>query len=161
VILNALHGRALPVYGDGLNVRDWLYVGDHCEAIATVLERGAVGGTYNIGGMNEMSNIAVVETICAILDEWRPRPGPHRELIQYVKDRPGHDRRYAIDCRRLTGELGWRPAETFATGIRRTVRWYLDNMAWVEAIESGAYREWMDRNYGGREVAAAGGGGAR
>jgi dTDP-glucose 4,6-dehydratase len=158
MVLNALHGKPLPVYGDGLNVRDWLYVGDHCSAIAAVLARGSVGHTYNIGGLNEMPNIAVVQTICDILDSLQPATRPRRELITYVKDRPGHDRRYAIDCTKLTTELGWKPQESFATGIRKTIEWYLANMPWVEAITSGAYREWIDRNYAGRhqEPAAAG-----
>ena len=155
MVLNALRGKPLPVYGDGLNVRDWLYVGDHCSAIATVLAKGCVGETYNIGGLNEMSNIAVVEMICDILDEWQPNARSRRELITYVKDRPGHDRRYAIDCGKLTAELRWKPQETFASGIRKTVAWYLENMPWVEAITSGAYREWIDRNYGGREAPTA------
>lgn len=155
MVLNALKGKPLPVYGDGLNVRDWLYVGDHCAAIATVLAKGRPGETYNIGGLSEMSNIAVVETICDILDESRPHPHSRRELITYVKDRPGHDRRYAIDCSKATAELGWKPQETFASGIRKTVAWYLDNMPWVEAITSGAYREWIDRNYADRETHAA------
>jgi dTDP-glucose 4,6-dehydratase len=154
MVLNALHGKPLPVYGDGLNVRDWLYVGDHCAAIATVLAKGRPGETYNVGGLNEMSNIAVVETICGILDELQPSARPRRELITYVKDRPGHDRRYAIDCSKATAELGWRPQETFSSGIRKTVAWYLDNLAWVEAITSGAYREWIDRNYGDRATHA-------
>jgi dTDP-glucose 4,6-dehydratase len=155
MVLNALKGKPLPVYGDGLNVRDWLYVGDHCSAIAAVLAKGRVGETYNVGGLNEMSNIAVVEMICDILDEWRPNGRSRRELITYVKDRPGHDRRYAIDCSKLTAELGWKPEETFASGIRKTVAWYLENMPWVEAITSGAYREWIDRNYAGRETQPA------
>jgi dTDP-glucose 4,6-dehydratase len=155
MVLNALHGKPLPIYGDGLNVRDWLYVGDHCAAIATVLAKGRPGETYNVGGLNEMSNIAVVETICDILDELQPSARPRRELITYVKDRPGHDRRYAIDCSKATAELGWKPQETFSSGIRKTVAWYLDNLPWVEAITSGAYREWIDRNYGDRETYAA------
>jgi dTDP-glucose 4,6-dehydratase len=155
MVLNALHGKPLPVYGDGLNVRDWLYVGDHCAAIATVLAKGRSGETYNVGGLNEMSNIAVVETICDILDELQPSARPRRELITYVKDRPGHDRRYAIDCSKATAELGWKPQETFSSGIRKTVAWYLDNLPWVEAITSGAYREWIDRNYGDRATHAA------
>ncbi len=155
MVLNALKGKPLPVYGDGLNVRDWLYVGDHCAAIATVLAKGRPGETYNIGGLNEMSNIAVVETICDILDESRPHTHSRRELITFVKDRPGHDRRYAIDCSKATAELGWKPQETFSSGIRKTVAWYLDNMPWVEAITSGAYREWIDRNYADRETHAA------
>ncbi len=155
MVLNALHGKPLPVYGDGLNVRDWLYVGDHCAAIAAVLKKGRPGETYNIGGMNEMANIEVVQAICDILDERRPAAASRRELITYVKDRPGHDRRYAIDCRKLTAELGWKPQETFSSGIRKTIAWYLDNMSWVEAISSGAYREWIDRNYAGRETHVA------
>jgi dTDP-glucose 4,6-dehydratase len=155
MVLNALHGKPLPVYGDGLNVRDWLYVGDHCAAIAAVLKKGRPGETYNIGGMNEMANIEVVQAICDILDELRPAAASRRELITYVKDRPGHDRRYAIDCRKLTAELGWKPQETFSSGIRKTIAWYLDNMSWVEAISSGAYREWINRNYAGRETHVA------
>ncbi len=161
MVLNALHGKPLPVYGDGLNVRDWLYVGDHCAAIAAVLAKGRPGETYNIGGMNEMANIEVVQTICDILDELRAATASRRELITYVKDRPGHDRRYAIDCRKLTAELGWTPQETFASGIRKTIAWYLDNMSWVEAISSGAYREWIDRNYAGRETHATATGSAQ
>jgi dTDP-glucose 4,6-dehydratase len=160
MVLNALHGKPLPVYGDGLNVRDWLYVGDHCAAIAAVLAKGRPGETYNIGGMNEMANIEVVQTICDILDELRPAAS-RRELITYVKDRPGHDRRYAIDCRKLTAELGWTPQETFSSGIRKTIGWYLDNMSWVEAISSGSYREWIDRNYAGRETHATATGSAQ
>jgi dTDP-glucose 4,6-dehydratase len=149
VIHNALSGKPLPIYGDGLNVRDWLYVGDHCAAIRRVLEAGLPGETYNIGGWNEKPNIEIVKTICALLDELRADPnGPHERLIGYVADRPGHDRRYAIDARKIERELGWRPAETFATGIRKTVRWYLDNPSWVEHVTSGAYRDWIDRNYG-------------
>jgi dTDP-glucose 4,6-dehydratase len=160
MILNALHGKPLPVYGDGLNVRDWLYVGDHCSAIAAVLAEGRPGETYNVGGLNEMANISVVQTICDILDELLPSEyhaaaQPRRALITYVKDRPGHDRRYAIDCSKLTAELGWKPQESFASGIRKTVEWYLGNMPWVEAITSGAYREWIDRNYAGRETQTA------
>jgi dTDP-glucose 4,6-dehydratase len=152
MVLNALDGKPLPVYGDGLNVRDWLYVGDHCSAIAAVLAKGRPGETYNVGGLNEMANIVVVQTICDILDELRPGAGSRRELIIYVKDRPGHDRRYAIDCSKLTTELGWTPQESFSSGIRKTIAWYLGNMPWVEAITSGAYREWIDRNYAGRET---------
>jgi dTDP-glucose 4,6-dehydratase len=157
MVLNALKGKPLPVYGDGLNVRDWLYVGDHCAAITTVLAGGRPGETYNVGGLNEMSNITVVQTICDILDELLPdelHPGTRarRELITYVKDRPGHDRRYAIDCRKVISELGWKPQETFSSGIRKTVAWYLENMSWVEAITSGTYRDWIDRNYAAREA---------
>ncbi len=149
VIVNALAGKALPVYGDGRQIRDWLYVGDHCAAIRTVLARGTVGQTYNIGGWNEQANIDIVRTVCALLDELRPDPaGAHERLIAFVKDRPGHDRRYAIDARKIERELGWRPAETFATGIRKTVQWYLDHADWVAAVQSGAYREWLDRHYG-------------
>ncbi|MEW6705591.1 MAG: dTDP-glucose 4,6-dehydratase [Pseudomonadota bacterium] len=149
MIVNALAGKPLPVYGDGQNVRDWLYVRDHCSAIRAVLARGRVGETYNIGGWNEKANIEIVQTICALLDELKPDPaGPYRRLITYVKDRPGHDRRYAIDARKIERELGWRPAETFDTGIRKTVQWYLEHGDWVAAVQSGAYREWVDRQYG-------------
>lgn len=155
MIVNALAGKPLPIYGDGLNVRDWLYVGDHCAAIRTVLARGTVGETYNIGGWNEMPNVDIVRTVCALLDELRPDPaGSHARLITYVKDRPGHDRRYAIDARKIERELGWRPAETFASGIRKTVRWYLDHADWVANVQSGAYRDWVTANYAGRGVAA-------
>ncbi|MBI5936856.1 MAG: dTDP-glucose 4,6-dehydratase [Betaproteobacteria bacterium] len=151
MILNATQGKPLPIYGDGMNVRDWLYVGDHCTAIREVLARGRLGETYNIGGWNEKPNIEIVKTVCALLDEMRPDPaGPHARLLSYVKDRPGHDRRYAIDARKIERELGWRPAETFDTGIRKTVRWYLDNLDWVEHIASGEYRNWVSTNYGGR-----------
>ena len=151
VIANALAGKALPIYGDGMNVRDWLYVSDHCAAIRRVLEAGRPGETYNIGGWNEKPNLDIVHTICALLDELRPdAAGPHARLITYVKDRPGHDRRYAIDARRIERELGWRPAETFETGIRKTVAWYLDNQAWVEHVTSGVYRDWVGQNYGDR-----------
>ena len=161
MVLNALHGKPLPVYGDGLNVRDWLYVGDHCSAITAVLAKGRLGETYNVGGLNEMSNIAVVQAICDILDELRPASRRRRELITYVSDRPGHDRRYAIDCRKLIAELGWKPQESFVSGIRKTVEWYLANMPWAEAITSGAYREWIDRNYIDRETHAAAAGSAQ
>ena len=151
MIVNALAGRPLPVYGDGLNVRDWLYVGDHCAAIREVLARGRVGETYNIGGCNEMMNIEIVRAVCALLDELRPDPaGSRSRLITYVKDRPGHDRRYAIDARKIERELGWRPAETFASGMRKTVRWYLDHPDWVADVQSGAYREWVAANYAAR-----------
>ena len=149
MIVNALAGKPLPVYGDGLNVRDWLYVTDHCSAIRAVLARGRPGETYNIGGWNEKTNVEIVRTVCALLDELRPDPaGPHARLITFVKDRPGHDRRYAIDARKIERELGWRPAETFETGLRKTVQWYLDHAAWVARVQSGAYREWVDRHYG-------------
>jgi len=151
VIVNALAGKPLPVYGDGRQVRDWLYVKDHCSSIRAVLERGRVGETYNVGGWNEKPNIEIVGTICALLDELRPDPaGSYRRLITHVADRPGHDRRYAIDARKLERELGWRPAETFETGIRKTVRWYLDNPAWVAHVQSGRYRDWVATNYGER-----------
>ena len=150
VIANALAGKPLPIYGDGLNIRDWLYVGDHCDAIRQVLLRGRLGETYNVGGWNEQTNIDIVRQICAILDELHPGSPvtPHASLITYVKDRPGHDRRYAIDARKLESELGWRPAETFVSGIRKTVQWYLANQEWVAQIQSGAYREWISRQYG-------------
>ena len=150
MIHNALAGRALPVYGDGLNVRDWLYVEDHCSALMRVLEAGRVGQTYNVGGCNEVRNIDVVHTLCELLDELRPRAaGSYRELITFVADRPGHDRRYAIDAGKIGRELGWAPAETFASGLRRTVQWYLDHAGWVEHVTSGAYRDWVDLQYGG------------
>ena len=153
MIVNALAGKPLPVYGDGMNVRDWLYVGDHCAAIREVLARGTVGETYNIGGCNEMPNLEIVHAVCALLDEMRPDPaGSHARLVTYVTDRPGHDRRYAIDARRIERELGWRPAETFASGIRKTVRWYLDHTEWVANVQSGAYREWVSANYRGRDA---------
>jgi len=149
MILNATRGQPLPVYGDGMNVRDWLYVTDHCSAIRTVLAQGKSGETYNVGGWNEMPNIGIVKTVCALLDEMHPDPaGPHERLIAYVKDRPGHDRRYAIDAGKIHRELGWQPAETFETGIRKTVRWYLDNRAWVDGVVSGEYRRWVDVQYG-------------
>ncbi|MBS0315651.1 MAG: dTDP-glucose 4,6-dehydratase [Proteobacteria bacterium] len=150
MIVNALAGKPLPVYGDGMQVRDWLYVGDHCSAIRRVLEAGRVGETYNVGGWNEKPNIAIVRTICALLDELRPRADgrPYAEQISYVTDRPGHDRRYAIDARRIERELGWRPAETFDTGIRKTVEWYLAHEPWVRNVQSGAYRDWVAKHYG-------------
>ena len=153
MIVNALAGKPLPVYGDGLNVRDWLYVGDHCSAIREVLARGRSGETYNIGGWNELANIEIVRTVCGLLDALRPDPAGSRErLIAHVTDRPGHDRRYAIDARKIERELGWRPAETFASGIRKTVEWYLDNPAWLANVQSGAYRDWVSRNYAEREA---------
>ena len=148
MISNALAGKPLPVYGDGLNIRDWLYVGDHCAAIAEVLARGRVGETYNVGGWNEKTNLEVVHTLCNLLDELKPKPlGSYREQITFVTDRPGHDRRYAIDARKLEKELGWRPAETFETGLRKTVQWYLDNQAWVQDVTSGEYRNWLATQY--------------
>ena len=149
VIVNALAGKPLPIYGDGLQVRDWLYVGDHCSAIRAVLERGRLGETYNIGGGNEMTNRDIVHRICALLDELRPDPaGPYARLITHVKDRPGHDRRYAIDARKVERELGWKPAETFDTGIRKTVAWYLAHADWVAEVQSGSYRDWVAAQYG-------------
>jgi len=151
MIVNALAGKALPVYGDGMQVRDWLYVKDHCSAIRRVLEAGRPGETYNIGGWNEKPNIEIVRTICALLDELRPdAAGAHARLISHVADRPGHDRRYAIDASKIERELGWRPAETFETGIRKTVTWYLDHAEWVAHVQSGSYREWIDHQYGAR-----------
>jgi dTDP-glucose 4,6-dehydratase len=150
IILNALNGKPLPIYGDGLNVRDWLYVGDHCEAISLVLENGRVGETYNVGGDSEMHNIDVVTTICSIMDEVHPKGAPHNRLITFVEDRPGHDRRYAVDVSKLKNELGWTQSETFATGIRRTVEWYLSNSAWIQEVTSGDYRNWIAANYEAR-----------
>jgi dTDP-glucose 4,6-dehydratase len=154
MIVNALAGKPLPVYGDGQQVRDWLYVKDHASAIREVLERGRLGETYNVGGWNEKPNIEIVQTVCALLDEMKPDAGgSYSRLISYVTDRPGHDRRYAIDARKLERELGWKPAETFDTGIRKTVRWYLDNTEWVQNVQSGSYREWLGRNYADRSAA--------
>ena len=150
VILNARAGKPLPIYGDGQQIRDWLYVKDHCSAIRRVLEAGQLGETYNVGGWNEKANLDVVHTICALLDELSPRADgqSYAEQITFVTDRPGHDRRYAIDARKLERELGWKPAETFETGIRKTVQWYLDNNEWTNNVTSGAYREWTDKQYG-------------
>jgi len=154
MICNALAGEPLPVYGDGLQVRDWLYVGDHCDALRRILERGRAGHTYNIGGANERRNIDVVRTLCAILDRERPRAsGSYAAQIAFVKDRPGHDRRYAIDGSKLRAELGWAPAQTFESGLASTVRWYLDHAEWVEEVTSGAYRTWVETNYARRGVA--------
>ena len=149
VILNAINGKPLPIYGDGQQVRDWLYVGDHCSAICQVLANGKLGETYNIGGWNEKTNIDVVKTICSILDELKPQSDgkKYADQIIFVKDRLGHDRRYAIDASKLERELGWRPAETFDTGIRKTVQWYLDNPAWVDSVVSGSYRDWVQKQY--------------
>ena len=149
VILNAINNKPLPIYGDGQQVRDWLYVGDHCSAICAVLAKGRLGQTYNIGGCNEKTNIDVVKTICQILNDIQPRPDgkSYTEQIIFVKDRPGHDRRYAIDASKIELELGWRPAETFDTGIRKTVQWYLDNPIWVEGVVSGSYRDWLKKQY--------------
>lgn len=155
VILNAMEGKPLPVYGDGKNVRDWLYVEDHCAAIWRILRKGVPGRTYNVGGDCEMKNIDVVRSVCAALEELLPSPGNpalkgrgYEDLITFVKDRPGHDRRYAIDFTRVKRELGWRPSVDFAGGILRTVRWYLDNPGWVKNVKTGAYRKWLDKNYG-------------
>jgi dTDP-glucose 4,6-dehydratase len=149
MIVNALAGKPLPVYGDGMQVRDWLYVSDHCCAIRTVLEKGRVGETYNVGGWNEKPNIEIVHTICALLDELQPSAdGPYARLVTHVKDRPGHDRRYAIDARKIERELGWRPAETFETGLRKTVQWYLAHRDWVADVQSGGYRDWLATQYG-------------
>ena len=149
VIQNALGGKPLPVYGDGQQIRDWLYVTDHCSAIRRVLEAGRLGETYNIGGWNEMANLQVVHTLCALLDEMQPRADgkSYAQQITFIKDRPGHDRRYAIDASKIEKELGWKPAETFASGIRKTVRWYLDNQQWAQNVTSGAYREWVQKQY--------------
>lgn len=162
IITNALAGKSLPIYGDGQQIRDWLYVTDHCSAIRTVLAKGKLGEVYNVGGWNEMPNIQIVHTLCDLLDElvplgsreWGAGSGKtsYRELIAYVTDRPGHDRRYAIDARKIECDLGWRPAETFDTGIRKTVEWYLANQEWVRNVQSGAYREWLDKNYANRVV---------
>jgi len=149
ILLNAIGGKPLPIYGDGLNVRDWLYVGDHCSAIRAVLAKGRPGEVYNIGGRAEMTNLAVVKTLCALLDTLHPGSPvtPHEKLITYVKDRPGHDRRYAMNADKLERELGWRPAESFESGIGKTVRWYLDNTAWTSRVASGAYRDWVAQHY--------------
>lgn len=151
MILNAHRGKPLPVYGDGQNVRDWLYVGDHCEAIRVVLARGKPGETYNIGGWNEKKNLEIVDAVCSLLDELSPNDPvvPHRGLVTFVKDRPGHDRRYAIDARKIERELHWRPKETFETGIRKTVRWYLEHADWVREVTSGDYRKWIATQYSG------------
>ncbi|HVT96127.1 MAG TPA: dTDP-glucose 4,6-dehydratase [Acidobacteriaceae bacterium] len=152
IILNALEGKPLPVYGDGQNVRDWLFVGDHCTAIRTVLAKGKPGETYNVGGNSERANLDVVTEICNLLDELRPNPalGARTNLIRFVADRPGHDRRYAIDARKIQRELGWTPTVTFEEGLRRTVQWYLNNKTWIENVQTGAYREWIRGNYEAR-----------
>ena len=154
MIVNALAGKPLPVYGDGQQIRDWLYVKDHCSAICRVLEAGQVGEVYNIGGWNEKPNIEIVHTVCTLLDELRARADgkSYREQITYVTDRPGHDRRYAIDASKIERELGWKPAETFETGIRKTVEWYLDHQEWVANVQSCAYREWVEKNYAERNA---------
>lgn len=152
MILNALDGKPLPVYGDGLNIRDWLFVRDHCEAICQVLEKGTLGEVYNVGGINEIKNIDVVTTICRKLDALRPRADgqPYESQITYVTDRPGHDRRYAIDPTKIQRDIGWSPAETFESGIDKTVRWYLESTDWIDTVRSGAYRDWINTNYAGR-----------
>ena len=163
MIINAVQGRPLPVYGDGLNVRDWLYVGDHCAAVRLVLHKGRPGETYNVGGNSEKTNLEVVKTICTILDELRPlrslpithNPSPiarYSSLVTFVRDRPGHDRRYAMDAGKMAAEFGWKPGERFETGVRKTVQWYLDHMDWVQNVTSGAYRNWIDLNYGSRKI---------
>ena len=149
MIVNALAAKPLPVYGDGQQIRDWLYVKDHCAAIRVVLDRGRVGETYNVGGWNEKANLDIVHAVCALLDEMQPRGDakPYASQISFVTDRPGHDRRYAIDAQKISQELGWKPAETFASGLRKTVRWYLDNPQWVKEVQSGAYRDWVAQQY--------------
>ena len=149
VIVNALAGKVLPVYGDGQQIRDWLFVMDHCSAIRQVLEAGVLGETYNVGGWNEKTNLAIVHNVCALLDELRPQQDGKKycEQVAFVTDRPGHDQRYAIDARKIERELGWKPAETFETGIRKTVQWYLDNQDWMANVQSGAYRKWVETNY--------------
>lgn len=149
VILNALNGKPLPIYGDGQQIRDWLYVSDHCSAIRRVLEKGKIGETYNVGGWNEKANLDVVKTICSVLDSLKPRADAqsYAEQITFVADRPGHDRRYAIDARKIERDLQWKPQETFDTGIRKTVQWYLNNPVWVEGVVSGSYREWLQKHY--------------
>ena len=152
LLVNAIEGRPLPIYGDGLNVRDWLHVGDHCDAIRVVLEAGRVGDTYNIGGCSEKTNLQVLDTLCAVMDELRPGSAfkPHRSLQEFVADRPGHDRRYAMDTHKIESELGWKPQETFESGIQKTVKWYLKHRDWMERITSGSYRGWIAMNYENR-----------
>jgi len=158
MILHALAGKPLPIYGDGQQIRDWLFVEDHCTAIKKVLAEGTIGETYNVGGGNQRSNLEVVTTLCALLDELVPESKfvPHKQLMTYVQDRPGHDRRYAIDARKLELELGWRAKESFETGLRKTVEWYLANQEWVENVTSGAYQQWIGQNYGSRALVEAG-----
>jgi dTDP-glucose 4,6-dehydratase len=153
MISNALEGKPLPVYGDGRQVRDWLYVSDHCDAIRVVLARGRPGEVYNVGGNSEKRNLDVVHTLCDALQALRPRDGGYRSLIKFVTDRPGHDRRYAIDASKIRGELGWSPRETFETGLAKTVKWYLGNADWVAHVKSGEYRQWVEKNYAKRSVA--------
>jgi len=154
IIINALTNKPLPVYGDGQQIRDWLYVKDHCDAIRLVLKAGTLGETYNIGGWNEKTNIDIIHTVCSLLDTLSPHVGGkhYNEQITFVTDRPGHDRRYAINSNKIKRDLGWEPAETFETGIHKTVQWYLNNQSWVKNIQSGAYREWIDKNYKGRTL---------
>jgi dTDP-glucose 4,6-dehydratase len=153
IILNALDGKPLPIYGDGQNVRDWLYVADHCDAIYLVLQQGKIGETYNIGGLNEQNNLTVVEKICGILDELAPKSDfHHSSLITFVKDRPGHDRRYAIDCSKISRDLGWQPQENFDSGLLKTIQWYLSNSAWIESVRSGDYQNWLKQNYENRKA---------
>ena len=149
VILNALDGKPLPIYGDGQQIRDWLFVKDHCSAIRRVLAAGQIGETYNVGGWNEKANLEVVQTICTLLDKFKPKAdgSSYATQITFVTDRPGHDRRYAINAHKLERDLGWKPAETFETGIRKTVQWYLENTDWVQSVTSGAYREWTEKQY--------------
>jgi len=153
-IVNALADKALPIYGDGMQIRDWLYVKDHCSAIRAVLRNGRLGETYNVGGWNEKTNIEIVRSVCALLDELSPRADgkPYADQIEFVRDRPGHDRRYAIDARKLANELAWRPSETFESGIRKTVQWYLDHPTWVQNVQSGGYRDWMNKQYEGEKA---------
>jgi dTDP-glucose 4,6-dehydratase len=153
VILNAVNGKPLPIYGKGDNIRDWLYVDDHARALRTVLETGKLGETYNIGGWNEKTNLEVVQAICTILDELHPQGAPHNKLITYVADRPGHDKRYAIDATKVANDLGWKPRETFETGLRKTVAWYLENTDWVKGVTSGDYQMWVQKNYAERSNA--------
>lgn len=153
MILNAVRGKPLPIYGKGDNIRDWLYVDDHARALRLVLARGRVGEVYNIGGWNEKTNLQVVQAICAILDELRPQGAPHARLITHVADRPGHDQRYAIDAGKVARELGWKPLETFESGLRKTVQWYLNNPDWLAGVTSGEYQHWLEKNYGNRSAA--------
>lgn len=152
VILNAVNGKSLPIYGKGDNIRDWLYVDDHARALRLVLERGRLGETYNIGGWNEKTNLEVVQSICVILDELRPQGAPHSKLVTYVADRPGHDKRYAIDATKIANDLGWKPLETFESGLHKTIEWYLANDAWVKGVTSGDYQHWMQKNYMNRSA---------
>jgi dTDP-glucose 4,6-dehydratase len=151
-ILNVLSGETIPVYGDGKNVRDWLYVKDHCEALATVLQRGVAGETYNIGGDSERTNLEMVNSVCELLDEMRPAVQKYAKQIKFVKDRPGHDRRYAIDASKIRRELGWQPKHSLMEGLKKTVSWYLDNDEWVSAVKTGAYKKWIDQQYSSRTI---------